>query len=91
MDYIQTANYWGMSYWGGGYWGAIGKRHAEVLRVNLVMNRSVESVGVMALVVPVTQVMNLTVAESVIMNLKVLVKGILNKLVSDRYDELEEL
>lgn len=91
MDYIQTDNYWGNSYWGGGYWGAIGKKHAEVFRVNLVMNRMVESVGVMALAVPATQVMNLTVAESVIMSLNVLVNGILNKIVSDRYDELEEL
>lgn len=91
MDYIQTNDYWGMSYWGGGYWGAIGQRHAEVFRVNLVMNRSVEAVGVMAMEVPALQVLNLSVAESVMMNLKVLVKGILNKLVSDRYDELEEL
>lgn len=63
MDYIQRANYWGMSYWGGNYWGAIGTRHAEVLRVNLVMNRSVSSVGVMALEVPALQVMNLTVSD----------------------------
>lgn len=71
MDYVQTSNYWGMYYWGGGYWGAIGTRHAEVLRVNLVMNRMVGAVSVMALEVPV--------------------KGIINRIVSDRYDELEEL
>lgn len=91
MDYIQRANYWGMSYWGGNYWGAIGTRHAEVLRVNLVMNQTVGALSVMTFEVPAIQIMNLAVVKSVIMSLKVLVRGIINKIISDRYDELEKL
>ena len=91
MDYIQTLNYWGNSYWGGGYWGAVGTRRSEIFRLNLVMNFSIETLGIVKMEVPAVQVMNKSMAGSAVMNVKEETKGILNKLISDRYDELEEV
>ena len=92
MDYIQTSNYWGNSYWGGGYWGDIGAtRHSEIFRVNLVMNLSVLSLGLLVQAVPTAQLINFSVVDTVVLNMQEETDVILNKLVSDTYDELEKL
>ncbi len=92
MDYIQASNYWGNSYWGSGYWGAIGgTRHSEIFRVNLVMNLSVLSLGLLAQAVPAAQLINFSVVDTVVLNMQEEADVILNKLVSDTYDELEKL
>lgn len=91
MDYIQTLNYWGNSYWGGGYWGAIGTRRSEIFRINLVMNLSVLELGLLAMSVPATQLINFSVDDLVVLNVKEEVNSVLNTIVTDTYDELEEL
>ena len=91
MDYIQTSNYWGNSYWGGGYWGAIGTRRSEVFRVSLVMSLSVLALGLLAQAVPAAQLINFSVVDTVVLNMREEADVILNKLVSDTYDELEKL
>lgn len=90
-DYIQTSNYWGNSYWGGGYWGAIGTGLSEVFSVSLVMNLSVLAVGLLAQAVPAAQLINFSVVDTVVLNMQEEADVILNKLVSDTYDELEKL
>lgn len=91
MDYIQTSNYWGNSYWGGGYWGAIGTRRSEVFRVSLVISLSVLALGALAQTVPAAQLINFSVDDLVVLNVKEEVNSVLNKIVTDTYDELEEL
>lgn len=91
MDYIQTLNYWGNSYWGGGYWGAIGTRRSEIFRINLVMNLSVLALGLLTTSVPAAQLINFSVDDLVVLNVKEEVNSILNIIVTDTYDELEEL
>ena len=91
MDYIQTSNYCGNSYWGGGYWGAIGTRHSEILRISLVMNLSVLALGLVAQAVPAAQSINSVISDLVVLNMQEKENMVLNKIVSDRYDELEEL
>lgn len=90
-DYIQTSNYWGNSYWGGGYWGAIGTGLSEVFSVSLVMNLSVLAVGLLVQAVPAAQLINFSVVGTVVLNMREEADVILNKLVSDTYDELEKL
>ena len=91
MDYIQTLNYWGNSYWGGGYWGAIGTRRSEIFRINLVMNLGVLALGLLAMSVPAAQLINFSVDDLVVLNVKEEVNSVLNRIVTDTYDELEEL
>ena len=89
--YIQDSHYWGNSYWGGGYWGLLTNRHTEIFKLNLVMTFSIETLGIVKMEVPAVQVMNKSMAGSAVMNVKEETKGILNKLISDGYDELEEV
>ena len=55
------------------------------------MTFSIETLGIVKMEVPAVQVMNKSMAGSAVMNVKEETKGILNKLISDRYDELEEV
>ena len=74
--YIQDSHYWGNSYWGGGYWGGG--------YWGLLTNRHTE-------IFKLNLVMTFSIETLGIVKMEVPAVQVMNKLISDRYDELEEV